>query len=63
MRWCNTYGIRKNPNKYGDDIVIDLVITEDPEDPFDDGEHVAAIQLDREGVKHLIDLLTKELGE
>ena len=63
MRWCNTYGICKNPAKYGEDIVFDLTVTKDPEDPFDDGEHVAAIRLDREGVKQLIDLLTKELSE
>lgn len=63
MRWCNTYGICKNPSKFGDDIVIDLAITKDPEDPFDYGEHVAAIQLDRESVRHLIELLTDSLSE
>lgn len=63
MRWCNTYGICKNPNKFGDDIVIDLCVVKDIEDPFDDGEHVAAIRLDREGVKHLIDMLTKNLSD
>lgn len=63
MRWCNEFGVGKNPNKFGDDIVIDLVDAKDPKDPFGDGEHVAAIRLDREGVKHLIDLLTEYLGE
>lgn len=63
MRWCNAFGVCKNPNKFGDDIVLDFVIAKDPEDPFDDSEHIAAIRLDREGVEHLIELLTEKLSE
>lgn len=63
MRWCNTYGVCKNPNKFGKDVVIDLGIR--PEgDPDDiDTEFIAAIRLDKEGVERLINTLTEYISE
>ena len=62
MRWCNTYGVCKNPNKFDDDVVIDLGIR--PEDSMDDldTKHIAAIRLDKEGVERLIHTLTEYIS-
>lgn len=57
MRWCNTYGIGKNPNKFGEDIIIDLGISPEGVDPLMDfgvSEVVASIRLDKESVENLI---------
>lgn len=61
MTWCNAYGVCKNPNKFGEDIVLDLVIAD--ENDSDKDEHVAAIQLDKEAVQDLIDTLKYYVGE
>ena len=55
MRWCNTYGVGKNPKKFGEDIIIDLSIIPEGKDPLDvDSEVVASIRLDKESVESLI---------
>lgn len=63
MRWCNTYGVCINPNKFGEDVVIDLGIQ--PEESRDDldTEHVAAIRLSKEDVERLINTLAKYIGK
>ena len=64
MRWCNTYGVGKNPNVFGEDVVIDLSIVPEGKDPLDPGsEVVAAIRLDKESVEHLICMLENYIGD
>jgi hypothetical protein len=60
MRWCDAYGICKNTNKFGEDVVIDLVVSGDKSD---NDEHVAAIRLDKEAVLNLISTLEYYIGE
>lgn len=55
MIWCDAYGVCKNPNKFGDNIVIDLVVSNGKDDSND--ERVAAIKLDKESVQRLISTL------
>lgn len=63
MRWCNTFGVARNPNKFGEDVIIDLGIT--PEEIKDDSgtEIIASIRLDREGVEDLICTLQHYMSE
>ena len=63
MRWCNTFGVGRNPNKFGEDVIIDLGIT--PEDVKDDSgtEIIASIRLDKEGVENLIRTLQRFISE
>jgi hypothetical protein len=64
MRWCNCFGVGKNPNKFGDNIVLDLSITADGGEPLDnDSEVVARIELDKEGVENLIRTLQKYISD
>ena len=64
MRWCNTYGVGKNPNKFGDDVIIDLGIVSEGEDPLDaHSETVASIRLDKESVEHLIYTLQQYISD
>lgn len=62
-RMCNTYGVAKTPNKFGEDVIIDLGIR--PTDSKDDLDtiFVAAIRLDKEGVENLIRTLQNYISE
>lgn len=55
MIWCDAYGVCRNPSKFGDDIVIDLVVVDEKDSSKD--EHVAAIRLSKETVQDLISTL------
>jgi hypothetical protein len=66
MRWCNRFGVCKNPNKFGDDIVLDLGVGSDnmediEKNPYD--ESVAAIRLNRDDAEHLVRILQNYLSE
>ena len=63
MRWCNTFGVGRNPNMFDGDVVIDLGITpEDNQDDFDT-DIVASIRLDKDGVENLISILQQYISE
>ena len=62
MRWCNTYGVAKNPNKFGEDVIIDLGIRPENGDDLDT-KYIAAIRLSKEGVEHLIRTLQEYISE
>lgn len=66
MRWCNTFGICKNPDKFGNDVVLDFGIV--PEDAKGDPLHdkttmVGAIRLSKEGAENLIRMLQKHISD
>lgn len=62
MRWCDVYGVAKNPNKFGEDVIIELGNRPDNGDDWSI-DTVAAIRLDKEGAKRLIDMLQQYIGE
>ena len=62
MKWCNAYGVAKNPAKFGDDIVLDLTVCDEDND-MEINECVGAIRLDKEQVEQLINTLRYYIGE
>lgn len=66
MRWCNTFGVCKNPNEFGNDIVLDFgIVPEDEEcNPLhNETKMVAAIRLSKEGAENLIRILQEHISD